>query len=153
MSEEASNLVSSTPPIASPVQKPVQELKLLLSYLITTSKEDKQRYRDDLDDLRSTVTSLTNRTSPPIIHRTGFNRRSSMFFGSPTARDYYTDSKIQIEILQNDIHGASLQTKFKGLANYQLEVQKTFIELSHNSHHHFRHHKPAIIASRFSQST
>ena len=96
-------------PTAFPIQDSVLELKLLLSAFIAVSKEDKQRYKDDIEELRSAVTLLDNRETPEksadssIIDRTGVNRRSSMFFGSPNARNYRTDSKTQIQILQNDV--------------------------------------------------
>ena len=76
----------------SPTQDLVLVIKLLLSDYITSSKKD-------IADLRSAVTLLTNRKTPeksvdsPIIDRTGYNRRSSMFFGSPTVLDYQGDSK------------------------------------------------------------
>jgi hypothetical protein len=100
MSEDTEAISPS--PSASPTQDSVLEIKLLLSEFITSSKED-------IADLRSAVTLLTNRETPqksadsPVIDRTGFNRRSSMFFGSPSIRDYQGDSKTKIQILQNDI--------------------------------------------------
>ena len=115
MSEEASlaTPTASSPlalePIAFPIQDSVLELKLLLSAFIAVSKEDKQRYKDDIEELRSAVTLLNNRETPEksadssITDRTGVNRRSSMFFGSPNAHNYRTDSKTQIQILQNDV--------------------------------------------------
>lgn len=96
-------------PIDSPIQDSVQELKLLLTDFITASKEDKKQYKEDLDGLRTAVAFLSNRESPqnsadtPIIDRTVPNRRSSMFFGSPTTRDFQRESKTQIQILQNDV--------------------------------------------------
>ena len=94
-------------PIDSPIQDSVQELKLLLTNFITASKEDKKLYKEDLDSLRTAVAFLSNRESPqnsadsPIIDRTVPNRRSSMFFGSLTTRDF--EYKTQIQILQNDV--------------------------------------------------
>ena len=92
-------------PIDSPIQDSVQQLKLLLTDFITASEEDKE----DLDGLRTAVALLSNGESPqnsadsPIIDRTVPNRRSSMFFGSPTTRDFRRESKTQIQILQNDV--------------------------------------------------
>ena len=88
-----------------------QELRQLLTSFIATSQEDKERQRADVADLRSAIYQLTSKESPlgsidtPVIDRTGSNRRSSMFFGSPTARDFDTGSgyKTQIQVLQNDI--------------------------------------------------
>ena len=105
-SPTASPVASS---VDSPIQDSVQELKLLLTNFITANKEDKQRYKEDLDCLRTAVAFLSNRESPqnsansPIIDRTVPNRRSSMFFGSPTTRDFQRESKTQIQILQNDV--------------------------------------------------
>lgn len=96
-------------PIDSPIQDSVQELKLLLTEFITACKEDKKHYKEDLNGLRTAVAFLSTRESPqnsagsPIIDRTVPNRRSSMFFGSPTTRDFQRESKTQIQILQNDV--------------------------------------------------
>ena len=96
-------------PIDSPIQDSVQELKLLLTDFITASKEDKKQYKEDLDGLRTAVAFLSNTESPqnsadsPIIDRTVPNRRSSMFFRSPTTRDFQREPKTEIQILQNEV--------------------------------------------------
>lgn len=96
-------------PIDSPIQDSVQELKLLLTNFITASKEDKKQYKEDLDGLRTAVAFLSNTESPqnsadsPIIDRTVPNRRSSMFFRSPTTRDFQREPKTEIQILQNEV--------------------------------------------------
>ena len=64
MSEEASlaTPTASSPlalePTAFPIQDSVLELKLLLSAFIAVTKEDQQRYKDDIEELRSAVTLL-----------------------------------------------------------------------------------------------
>jgi hypothetical protein len=113
MSEKAVLTTPIASPVVSPIESPIQdsvkELKLLLTDFITASKEDKKRYKEDLDGLHTAVAFLSNRESPqnsadsPIIDRTVPNRRSSMFFGSPTTRDFQTESKTKIQILQNDV--------------------------------------------------
>ena len=84
------------------------ELKAMFKQFLSTRNEDRLSTSKELSELRSAIASLTKGPSQismdtPIPDRSGTNRRSSMFFGSPDVKGYESSGKNTIQVLQADI--------------------------------------------------
>ena len=105
----ASNLVDNT----SDVENDSHDIKEMLRQFIAAStsfrEADRLQHQREISDLRSSIDVLKARDSPSYPIQTPFpdrregNRRSSMFFGTPSNNKSDTNERPQIQVLQTDI--------------------------------------------------
>ena len=139
------------------------ELRTMFMQFISARNEDREATSNELAGLRSAIAFLTEsqslaKESPhisvdsPVPDRSGTNRRTSMFFGSPDVKGYESSGKNTIQVLQADIiydkqlkvsSLEGLQYLAKQLAIYTSQYPGREIKMAHMVAYSLRPHVTA----------